>query len=117
MSNADPNLAAILGRVASILSDLHLDGLAIQRDISDLINYLDDIPEDLRDIQRLDSLSQTHADLAAFVQTLSQDLEAGMVDNCRLRDALRLGAMKKILLDEHEEDHTSDHGAGDVAFF
>lgn len=117
MTGGDPNLAAILERVASILSDLHLDGLAIQRDLGDLITAVEVAPEHLADIQRLDSMSQTHADLSAFVQVLAQDVETGCVDNDRLRDALRLGAMKKILLDEHTADHTSNHREGDVAFF
>ena len=111
----DPGLAAILERVASILSDIHLDSLAAQREFGEIFASLRDVPDNLTELQRLDALSQTQGDLAAFLSVLARDVANGTVDNTRLRDALRLGRMRHVLLDEPHVD--ADPVAGDVALF
>jgi hypothetical protein len=58
-----------------------------------------------------------HADLAAFVTVLARDVARGQIDPKRLSEALRLGSLRRSLLDE--PDATDDQSAvgGDVSIF
>ena len=78
--------------------DFHARDLAVQNAVSELTTLPNTGGLNLVDLQHIDLVTQTHADLAKFLPTLARCLREGDIGEASLAGTLTLRSLQDILL-------------------
>ena len=102
-------VARILGAIGQLMIDFHNRDLAVQNAISELTALPDTTGLNVVDLQHIDLVTQTHADLARFLPKLAQCLRENDVAEASLAGTLTLRSLRDILLGA-EPSTAASHG-------
>ena len=91
-------VARILGALGQLMIDFHNRDLAVQNAISELTALPDTLGLNVVDLQHIDLVTQTHADLAKFLPKLAQSLREEATSEASLAGTLTLRSLKDVLL-------------------
>ncbi|NNE81592.1 MAG: hypothetical protein HKN18_15095 [Silicimonas sp.] len=103
-------VARILGAVGHLMRDFRDRDLALQDAVADLTCNQQAGGIDLHDLQHIDLITQTHADLAKFLPKLAQCLRKDDFEQASLVGTLTLRSLQDVLLGTSENcDHHRSH--------
>lgn len=88
------DVARILDAMGQLMDQLHERDLALQDAVSDMTAKC----SDMVDLQHIDRVTQTHADLARFLPQLAECLVGRAIDHGSLAGALTLHSLQYLLL-------------------
>jgi hypothetical protein len=108
------DVGAVLVRIAGLLRALHGSDLALQNALSMLAVHARATPE-MVDLQHVDLVTQTHADLAALLSELGFCLAGQPRDRTQLKASLTLRSLQDSLIES--ASHSEDVVPGEVALF
>ena len=114
-------LARIVGALGQLMVDFHHRDLAVQNAVSDMTSTPGAQGFHLTDLQHIDLVTQTHADLARFLPRLAQGLRENSLSETGLANTLTLRSLQDSLLRaplagdvEHVIDDQTDPGDMDL---
>lgn len=90
--------ARIIGAVGQLMSDFHARDLAVQNAISEIACAPETAGLNMTDLQHIDLVTQTHADLAKFLTRLAQSIRENEVAAQTLAGTLTLRSLQDTLL-------------------
>ena len=105
--------ARIIGAVGQLMSDFHARDLAVQNAISAMTCSSDTAGLNMTDLQHIDLITQTHADLAKFLTRLAQGLRDNDLVDTTLAGTLTLRSLQDTLLASPDADIAGEPGAED----
>lgn len=91
-------VARILGALGQMMVDFHSRDLAVQNAVSEITSTPTSSGMNMSDLQHIDLVTQTHADLARFLPLLAKSLRSGDVDEPDLKGSLTLRSLQDSLL-------------------
>ena len=115
--------ARIIGAVGQLMSDFHVRDLAVQNAISEMTCSPDTAGLNMTDLQHIDLVTQTHADLAKFLARLAQSIRERDITEATLAGTLTLRSLQDTLLagpemGAGETSDAQDHSdPGDMLLF
>lgn len=108
-------IAAILVAMAKLMDGFRQSDLALQKALSSLATRANSSPE-MKGLQHIDLITQTHGDLANFLPALANAVKSGNVDYAALRDKLALQSLQDTLIDAQDHE-VADHTPGELSLF
>jgi len=81
-----------------MMIDFHSRDLAVQNAVSEITAIPTSSGMNMSDLQHIDLVTQTHADLARFLPLLAKSLRSGDVDEPNLKGSLTLRSLQDTLL-------------------
>lgn len=112
------DVARILGAMGQLMGQLHARDLALQDAVSDMTTRACEQGAGFADLQHIDLVTQTHADLARFLPQLADCLVGHPVHHRKLAHALTLHSLQNILLGLNTADDADDDTeAGELSLF
>lgn len=113
--------ARIIGALGQLMIDFHHRDLAVQNAVSDMTTNSGGNGLHLTDLQHIDLVTQTHADLARFLPKLAQGLRESSMSESNLASTMTLRSLQDALLRaplsgdvEHVVDDQIDPGDMDL---
>ena len=92
------DVARILGAMGQLMEKLHSSDLALQDAVSVMTSQTKGAAPDFSQLQHIDLVTQTHADLARFLPQLADCLVGHPVHHGKLAGALTLHSLQNMLL-------------------
>jgi hypothetical protein len=114
--------ARIIGALGQLMVDFHHRDLAVQNAISEMTSAPTSSGLHLTDLQHIDLVTQTHADLARFLPKLALGIRVNDIEEHSLASTMTLRSLQDALL-RAPLNGTTDHvvdddiGAGDMDLF
>ena len=105
--------ARIIGAVGQLMSDFHTRDLAVQNAISAMTCAPETAGLNMTDLQHIDLVTQTHADLAKFLTRLAQSIREDDLAETSLAGTLTLRSLQDTLLAAPDADVTGETSADD----
>lgn len=112
---APRHVAEVLAALGKLMQELHEQDLALQNAVSHLASSATSASPQLRQIQHIDVITQTHSDLARFLPELASCLEKTDFDQVRLAEKLHLQSLRDQLLDKSTDN--SEVLSGELSLF
>ena len=114
--------ARIIGALGQLMVDFHHRDLAVQNAISEMTSTPNSSGLHLTDLQHIDLVTQTHADLARFLPKLALGIRVKDVEEQSLASTMTLRSLQDALLRaplSGKTDHVVDDDidAGDMDLF
>lgn len=114
--------ARIIGALGQLMVDFHHRDLAVQNAISEMTSSPDSRGLHLTDLQHIDLVTQTHADLARFLPKLALGIRVNDIEEHSLATTMTLRSLQDALLRaplSGKTDHIVDDeiDAGDMDLF
>ena len=113
--------ARVIGALGQLMVDFHHRDLAVQNAVSDMTTSPTSNGLHLTDLQHIDLVTQTHADLARFLPKLAQGLRDNDLTQSNLANTMTLRSLQDALLHaplsggvEHVVDDQIDPGDMDL---
>ncbi len=91
-------VARIIGAIGQMMTDFHARDIAVQDAVSDITSKPTSSGMNMSDLQHIDLVTQTHADLARFLPLLAKSLRSGDVSEQSLTGSLTLRSLQDALL-------------------
>ena len=91
-------VARIVGALGQMMNDFHGRDLAVQNAVSEITCASESSGMNISDLQHIDLVTQTHADLARFLPLLAKSLRSGAIDEPNLKGSLILRSLQDTLL-------------------
>ncbi len=105
--------ARVIGAVGQLLSDFHARDLAVQNAISEMTCAPETAGLNMTDLQHIDLVTQTHADLAKFLTKMAQGIRENEIAVHSLAGTLTLRSLQDTLLADPETDADNTGSNGD----
>ena len=105
--------ARIIGAVGQLMSDFHVRDLAVQNAISEMTCSPETAGLNMTDLQHIDLVTQTHADLAKFLKKLAQSVREQELAAQSLAGTLTLRSLQDVLLGAPEDKNAEGEGGAD----
>ncbi len=90
--------ARIIGALGQLMIDFHHRDLAVQNAISEMTSSADSCGLHLTDLQHIDLVTQTHADLARFLPKLALGIRVKDIEEHSLASTMTLRSLQDALL-------------------
>jgi len=90
--------ARIVGAIGQMMIDFHSRDLAVQNAVSEITSSPVSSGMNMSDLQHIDLVTQTHADLARFLPLLAKNLRSGALDEPDLKGSLTLRSLQDTLI-------------------
>ena len=109
--------ARIIGALGQLMVDYHARDLAVQNAVSELTSSPTTTGLNLADLQHIDLVTQTHADLARFLPRLAEGLRSTGGADPSLAGSLTLRSLQDVLLNPAQDDAASQVDPGEMDLF
>lgn len=91
-------VARVIGALGQMMIDFHSRDLAVQNAVSEITTGPSSSGMNMSDLQHIDLVTQTHADLARFLPLLAQTLRSNDVNEHNLKGSLTLRSLQDTLM-------------------
>ena len=90
--------ARIIGALGQMMVDFHTRDVAVQNAVSDMTQASGSLGLNMTDLQHIDLVTQTHADLAKFLPRLAESIRNREIAEQSLAGSLTLRSLQDTLL-------------------